>query len=190
MTTEAKAKKPVTVLVPSNKFITGQAAIETAIDKAKKAGESVMISLQIIACSTIKHTAEHGDIRVIRKLLADLPEGMRKVAMATFIDKFGTVRFDEEGEVHYDKSRKLNLAEAVRTAWWKTAKEAVYVPFNLVQEAQKFYERAVKRFEKQDATKGDDIPVEGLQLLHDAIVSMQVPAVPANTNVKTPKKAA
>lgn len=175
-------KKPVNVLVTANKFITGQKEIESAIDKAVKAGNTVQQSFQIIACSALKHTAEHGDIRVIRKLLDSLPEAMRKVAMSTFIDKFGTVRFDEEGQAYYDKGKKLDLAGAVRTAWWKTAKEATYAPFVTVNELEKVYERAVKRFEKQDATKGDDIKATDLRAIRDLIDSLN--GKPARKQVK------
>jgi len=178
VTTEATAE-PLHV-VSRDSLYTTLKAIDTALEAVIVAGNTVQQEYQRIACSSILHLATHKDIRVIRKLLETLPEGMRKKSMATFIDKFAPVTFDEEGQVFYNKDKKLRLGEALAMPWWKAAKEAVYIPFVFTAEVEKLLMRAAKRLDKADADKGDQITAEQLNALAELMASFKV----ANTAKK------
>lgn len=153
-------------LVAHAKLYKTSTAINEAIGKVVKKAQSVQLEYQRIACSAIVHLHEHKDIRVIRRLLDTMPEGMRKVAMATFFDRYSQVRFDAEGQAHYDANKKTQLGLALEQAWWKTVKESVYTPFVFEAEVQKLIDRAEKRFEKGiDKSKGDALNLAQIDAL-------------------------
>jgi hypothetical protein len=167
----AKSQKTEKVqLVTEKALYKSTAEINTAVEKAVKQGVSLQTAYQKIACSAIVHLGTHKDIRVIRNILDTLPEGLRKVAMATFFDRFAPVRFDDEGQVHYDDTKKVQLGLALETAWWKTAKEATYTPFVFEAEIQKLIDRASKKLEKGvDTSKGDSLSTEQINGLRALI---------------------
>lgn len=171
VTTEA-TNEP-THVVSRDSLYTTLKAIDTALEAVIVAGNTVQQEYQRIACSSILHLATHKDIRVIRKLLETLPEGMRKKSMATFIDKFAPVSFDEEGEVHYNKDKKLRLGEALAMPWWKAAKESVYIPFDFIAQSEQLLMRAAKRLDKADAEKGDKITAEQLNAFAEFLNSIK-----------------
>jgi len=166
-TVVAKADNSNTPIVTKESLYKTTKAIEAAIVAAIAAGNTVQQEYQRIACSAMVHLYQHGDIRIVRHLLATLPEGMRKVSMATFFDKFAPVTFDDDGEVHYNKERKLDLAGALSLAWWKAAKEAVYTPFVLEAELKKLIEKASKKLAK-GVKEGDHVTNTMLVTLQSA----------------------
>lgn len=154
-------------------------AIDAAIVAAGNDTKKVMLEYQVIGCSVALHLAEHHDIRVVRNLLASFHEGMRKAAMSAFLDKFATLTFDEEGECHYAKDKKLNLADALKTSWWKVGRpEAAYRPFNMVAELKALLGRAKAKVDKANPDKGDLVNFEmvgKLQVLAEQLDSQFSP---------------
>lgn len=162
-----KENKP---LVSQAKLLKTTAEITKAIEAAVAKGNSLQLEYQRIACSAIVHLHENKDIRVIRNLLDTMPEGLRKVAMATFFDRYSQVRFDDEGQAHYDADKQTQLGLALEKAWWKTVKESVYTPFVFEAEVQKLIEKAEKRFEKGvDTSKGDKLSIAQIDALRSLI---------------------
>lgn len=157
-------------LVSKAKLLTSTARIEAAIKAAVTNAKSVQMEYQLIACSAILHLGTHKDIRVIRNILDTMPESLRKVAMATFFDRYAPVAFDEEGQVHYDDDKKVQLGFALEQAWWKTVKETVYTPFVFITEVEKLITKAEKRFDSGvDVEKGDELNAAQIQSLRALI---------------------
>lgn len=161
-----KTKEAAKPFFKQAQLYTTTAQINDAIAKAVKSANTVQLAYQKIACSAIVHLHEHKDIRVIRNLLDTMPEGLRKVAMATFFDRYAQVRFDDEGQAHYDATKKTQLGLALEKAWWKTVKESVYTPFVFQAEVQKLIDRAEARFTKGvDTSKGDKLNIKQIAAL-------------------------
>lgn len=159
-------------LVNKDSLYTTQVAIDEAIELAVVSGNNLQVEYQRIACSVILHVAKHHDIRVARKLVETLPEGMRKRSMSAFIDKFAPVSFDEEGEMHYDKNKKADIAGSLSFAWWKAASEGKYVPFILANELQKLLDRAMKRLDRADPERGDVVTGEQVAALSRLVATV------------------
>lgn len=159
--TVAKEVKQVEILTPivtEGQLYKTAKAIEMAIAKAVVAGNALQVEYQLIACSLMTHLHQHKDIRLIRNFLGSLPEGMRKKSMSVYFEKFAQVMFDDEGEVHFDKERKLDLAGALALGWWKAAKETPYIPVNLLY-IQKYIQTLLNKIDKA-AAKGEVVPTE------------------------------
>lgn len=143
--------------------------IDAVIEAAQLSSRDIMELYQNLACSALYHVAKHGDIRVARKLLASLHDGMHKASMCAFFDKYGTIEFDDEGECYYNAEKKLKLGEALNTKWYKAKKQPTYTPFNLADELQKLLSRGMKRIDKADGAKGDFVTAETLNRLADLV---------------------
>lgn len=157
-------------------------AIEAAIREAKSSTISVMLEYQKIACSCIKHVLEHKDITVIRNLLDNWPEALRKVAISGFLDAYAPVKFEQDEAtkktvVHFskeryaspqfvtDEARHATLESACGNAWYNMAqtKEPEYKPFNLYTMLMRVVTQARNKFDKGvDATKGDYLPADAI----------------------------
>lgn len=148
------------------------AAIQSAIEAALVAGNSVQHEQQRIVCSVLLHVATHKNIHVVRNFLNTLPESNRKVSMSAFVERFGTVSFDDKGVAHYDKDKKLNLAGALALAWWKATKEEGYVPFSFAKEVAKLLTKAEKRLVKARPEEGDVISPEEVASLRNLYNSL------------------
>lgn len=152
-------KEAANTVVSKDSLYTSTKAINDAVTKAVSATMETQLEWQRILCSAIQHLATHKDIRVIRNIRTNAPEGLRKASMDAFIDKFAPVTFDDKSEVHYNAERKLDLHGAMNLPWWKAAKETPYVPVNDKQELGKFISRMEKRFAKANPELGDHISI-------------------------------
>lgn len=118
--------------------------------------------IQIAACAAIVHLVKHGDIRIIRNQLNNMPTSMRRNALAAFFDAYAPVMFADDGAVALDKQRlktwkQQGIAPALAQPWHTINKEAEYKPFDFYVELNKLIERAEKRLGKADVDKGDKV---------------------------------
>ncbi len=169
-------------------LLTSTKAIEAAIAEAKIAGDKAQNLYQTAACSALQHLYVHKDIRVIRNLLNTMSEGMRKKAMATFIDKFGQVTFDDKGEVHYNGERKLDLNGALNMAWWKAAAESVYVPYILEAKIKKILDDAKNKLAK-GLKEGDHVTTSLIAALEKTLADF-APATPTEAQLEASQQIA
>lgn len=118
-----------------------QATQNRNIDKGLKGYQSLALAVMV-------HVANHKDIRVLRKFIEDMPEGLRIKAMAVYFSKYAPVKMDDEGVFHYDPMGKLQLGLAMENAWWKSTPPERIQPFNFDVELQRLVDKAKKRMEK------------------------------------------
>lgn len=159
-------------LVSKESLYVTQQAIDEAIDRAIVSGNDLQTEYQRVACSVILHVAKHHDIRVARKLVETLPEGLRKRSMSAFLDRFAPISFDEEGVMTYDKNKKADIGGSLSFAWWKAASEGKYIPFILSNELQKLLDKAMKRLDKANPDKGDVVTGEQVAALSKLVASV------------------
>lgn len=174
MTKKANEKKAQ--VLAQGKLYKTEADIAKAIVAAEKKGNSVQNEYWTIAASLLVHLAKHKDIRIIRRVIEGFPEGMRKNSMLAYFEKFGSVRVlteenaitfkGQKGDIVYDAKRKLNLAGALETPWWKAAKEPEYKAFDLdkmIDNVIRLADRKMK--DGVSADKGDKLDAKKLAAL-------------------------
>ena len=147
-------------------------AINEAIKNVVKAGHSVQHEYQRILCSAMLHVATHKNIHIIRNVLDTVPAGTRKASMCAFVDMFAPVSFDDKGVAHYNKAKKLRLADAYKLPWWKAKKEETYTPFVLHTMLGKFLQRCEKHLLVAKPEEGDLISPEQVAALRKAYLAM------------------
>lgn len=166
-------KKTVPVL-SVKQLIKTDSDIQLAIAKAQKAGNTVQLDYQRIACSMLVRLAETKDIRPVVAMIEGMPEAFRKKPMKEFFAAFGNVRIgdteEDAGKLYYCGKKKLQLGHALEKAWWTMSKESAYVPFNFETEVQKLIDRATKRMEKGiSVEKGDNLTHSQINALRNVI---------------------
>lgn len=165
----------------------GEVAIFKEQEKQNKTIDKGLKGYQSIAIAVMVHLAQNGDIRVVRKFFENMPEGLRIKAMKVYFEKYAPVTFDDEGEVHYNKDGKLQLALAMENAWWKAAPPERMVPFNFDAELARLVDKAVKRMEKN--VEGDVIDKQTVEAVRLLATRKNV-IVTETTAITTPKAVA
>ena len=116
------AKETTKAVITEKDLFKDEKAASAAEEKAVTAGQSLQKTYQRIVCTYLVHLAKHKDIRVIRRMLDNMPQSLRKDSMQKFILQYGTVKAveDENGKAtyHYDGTKKLQLGLALEKAWW------------------------------------------------------------------------
>lgn len=170
-TKTAPAPKVVAQVVTQAQLYKSDAEVSKAILAAQKQGASLQKAYQRIAASALVHLATHGDIRVIRAMIEQFPEGLRVNSMLAYLERFGTVQvlIDPDTEVQtivHNASKKLNLAGALETQWWKAKKPEVYKPLDLDAMISNVIRLADARMQKGvSKEKGDNIDAKKLAAL-------------------------
>lgn len=172
----AKSETVKSAIVKETSLYKTLAQMESARVKAVKKGTTLGIDYQRILCSAIVHLAQSHDIRPIRNILETMPEGLRRNAAEAFLDKYATVKFDDDGVIHADKTRKPQLGLALENAWWKAAPQTPYKPFVFVNEVKALIAKAENKFTKGvDKAKGDNLSYADIEALR-AVIAPKAPA--------------
>lgn len=200
--TEAATAPAVAVAVPVANEVTAIAAvssqpaltedkllvttkeIEQAIAAAVTISKDAMELYQLAACSTIVHLHKHSDIRLVRRLIDTIPEGMRKASMMAYFDRFAKVTFDDDDVATFDKDKSTDLAGALAMPWYKAKSQESFKPFNLLEVLIRARKQTAKKLEKGiQLDKGDLASQEMLNTLDAAIKTLEGQAaklLPAN----------
>lgn len=185
MTKETKKVKEPVFAITASQLLKTEKAINDAEKKASTNGNTVQQQYHIIAASALAHLAKNKDIRIIRRMIENFPASLRKNAMLTYLERFGQVRVLiegdllkpeykglDKGDIVFDKSKTLKLADALSTAWWTAANEPVYKPLDTQAALGQFiamHERRIKQGVSKE--KGDNVDLkllEKLKALHKA----------------------
>jgi hypothetical protein len=139
--------------------------INKAIDDAMITVKTVQLDFQRIACSIIQHVGTHGDIRIVRNLFSKLEDSMlnRDSSMQKFFDLYASVSFDDEGEVHFDRTKATRLNAALVKPWWKALPKAKYVPYSFNALVGQLYEQGLKKLDNM--REGDILDMEQLNAI-------------------------
>ena len=187
--TEEKFDKSVKPFITSKQLYKTEELAYEAEQKAVQSVASANILYQRVVCSYIVHLAEHGDIRIIRRMLDSFPESLRKDSMQKFLDVFGQVEFrsSDEGNkstAFFAKGKKLRLGEALEKPWFKMTKPQEYRPFILATLLDELITKAENRLTKGiSEEKGDLVShaqVTALRSAHSALIDLE----PKETSIK------
>lgn len=168
--TKEKSVKANAPVIAESKLFKTDTEIAKAIVAAEKKGASLQSDYQRIAASAIVHLAKHKDIRIIRRMMEQFPEGLRRNTMLAYLERFGQVTVQnveqEKGSeqvIVFDAKKKLDLNGALTTQWWKAAKEPEYKPLDLEAMINNVINLAEKRLQKGiSADKGDKVDAKTL----------------------------
>ena len=161
-------------------------AINEACATFHTRGQSLQSEAHKIACSVLHHVGEHGDVRVVTKFLATMPEMSRTNAVRAWFEEFGPVAFDTKGPL-FVKDKATKIGEAIAIPFWKFKQEQPYQPVD----AAKALDKLIKRLVKDTKETGTDhsVTIAALRLVPVHIVTVETqPTVeqtvePASTNV-------
>lgn len=154
-------KKAKVAIISTQELLADTKAIMASIDSAVSDTVALQRIYQVIGCSVIQHLAINKDIMLVRRLFDKMSVSLNVNSMKEFINKYAPVSFDDEGEVHYDKTRDVKLGEAMENAWWKAKAQAPYKPFDFNAELDKLLKRATSKLEKPK--EGDEVTQEQIQ---------------------------
>lgn len=132
--------------------------IDARIVLLHKNGQRLQTEMHKLACSVLLHVGESGDVRVVQKFLAAMPEMSRTNGLRNWFEQFGPVKFNvsEDGveTVVHVKGGKTKLGDAMAKPFWKfSAKEGQpYEPIDM----QKYIEQQMKKLEKDAEKTGRD----------------------------------
>lgn len=124
------------------KLYENAAEMDAAIIKFSKRGQSLQQEAHKIACSALLHVGKHGNINVVAKVLAGIPEMGRANALRDWFAAFGPVAFVQNAPV-FVKGKPTRLGEAMDEPFWKFSPEKPYQP----AEPVKMIEAMIKRLQ-------------------------------------------
>lgn len=137
------------------------AEIDKAILSIKGRGVKLDADIQKAALSIIKHVDQHSDTTIADRLFNAMPAGSRRLALAEYLVAFGKMRTlkndspDDKARLAlghvfaFDKERKTDMEEAVKTPWYEMRKEPdVAEVFDVQAAVAALLKRAAKAKEK------------------------------------------
>lgn len=148
------------------KLIVGTQAISKAVVSIKTRGAKLDADIQLAGVSILAHIEEHGNVTLLNDLMAALPKGARKNAMAEWAMANGKVRLNEgpnrkDMPFLYDKARITSIDKAWEKPWYDFAPTP-----DLIQSFD--VQAAVAKILKQVASArkaNPDVKIEGEALL-------------------------
>jgi hypothetical protein len=132
------------------------AEIDKAVLAFHKKGQTLQSEAHKLACSVLRHLGEHGDIRVVAKFIASMPEMSRANALRAWFEAFGPIAFDKN-EPSYAKAKPVKLGEAIEMPFWKFKPEPEYVPLDAAAALEKLIKRLVKDAKETGADHNETI---------------------------------
>lgn len=129
-------------------LISGAAEINKAIDSIATRGSRLRTDIHKAAVSCLAHIEAHGDVTVLSKLDAALPQGSNIKRMRLWAEAHGKVFFDEDTkEYRFSKKSETSVENAMETHPFDFNKEVekTETVFDLTAEIIKLAERAQKK---------------------------------------------
>jgi hypothetical protein len=130
------------------KLLTGSEAINAAINSIANRGKKLRADIHKAAVSCLAHIEAHGDVTVLSKLDAALPQGANVKRMRAWAEAHGKVVFDDETKAYKfrkNSSTKIDDACAVHPFDFQKSDDGTEKAFDLVAEIVKLAERATKK---------------------------------------------
>ena len=116
-------------------LITTDAAIESAIGKAKTQGATLQASFHRIAVSIVARMLETKDhntcVRLVNAMIEALPAMTRKNAMRSWVEEFTGYTFNKEDKAFVFAKKegfKTDLRAAIATPFWDFKPEVDFAP--------------------------------------------------------------
>ena len=148
------------------KLITGKSKIMAAIALVASSGKKWENDVQVLAMSTMAHSAKHRECSLMNSLVDAMPKGGRANALRAYFDKFSCGTYVEaQGKTpahfSFDKDKKHDHKGAAETTWSTFKPETPYQPIDICRQL----ELLLNRVEKDTKTEYDTELVDGLRKL-------------------------
>lgn len=108
-----------------------QKQIDAACVALHASAQTVQTEMHKVAVSVLVHYAKNNDKRVVLKLIQAMPESARVNSLREWFNKFGTMTIGAKDEIVTAPGKKLQLADAIKTPFWKFSPEKDYVPMDV-----------------------------------------------------------
>lgn len=138
--------------------------------------------IQLYLLSELAHIAEHKNPTRLNSFFeAMLGKGARVQAMSAFVQKFGTIKFDEtkgeKGKFVIDNSKTFDLEAAKLVKWYSMKPEQALKSFDMSAQITRILQSAVNHAANAErANLGDKIDMELVQKLIDLGFKVEFPS--------------
>lgn len=131
-------------------LITGNDAINTAIENIKASGKKLDALIHQVAVSCINHVELHGDIRVCNRLIDSMPKSSRRLALIKWFEDYGKLSYTTETKnFAYDNNKETDLTTAQAVPFWEHTKEQNPMIFDLDKAINNLIKRAESAMNKE-----------------------------------------
>lgn len=170
------------------KYTTFKSAVDLnkAIDGVVADSKTLQDKIQNVAFGILCHAVKHGDYTMATRLINELADGVRKVALVEYFVLAG-LKINEEGDgFSYWAGADFikNKAEELKTTMWWTLKPAnPYKGFDLKAELARLLKKAENEAKKAEKFKqaGDADSAELVKIDVEMLASLK--ALSANANL-------
>lgn len=168
------------------------ADLNTAIDKVVTDSKTLQDKIQNISWGILCHAVKHGDYTMAARLVNELADGVRKVALVAYFELAG-LKVNEAGDGFSDWAGadfiKSRADELKNTMWWTLKPANPYKGFDLKAELARLLKRAEAETKKAEGFRqsGDTASAElvkidssmlaQLKALQSAPVAADLPAI-------------
>lgn len=158
------------------------AQFEKSVLSSKIAGEKVSDSIHSLAVDALENMLEHGQRAYVDFLLANLPKGIKAVAVKAWFIKYGPFGVKDD-ELTYNKGKMkaivdklIQLEEARQNPFWtiESEKKVSQVVFELDKDFEAFIKREVKKLVLAKAAGKDTVADEIKLIRLAAAMDMEI----------------
>lgn len=160
MNKQGKIAKTASKAAPVVDIIKKISEIKAECARVQTVGAALQQDIHRLACSVLKHTAQHGRIQVLEQFIDAMPAMVRVNSLQLWFETFGQLTYNAlEGEKkrawRIDRSKKLRLGEAMEKPFWKfkALEGAQYTPIKM----DDYLDQQIKKLEKDIKA----VPVQG-----------------------------
>lgn len=166
--------------------------LNKAIDTVVADSKSLQGNIQNVAWGILCHAVKHGDYTMAARLVNELADGVRKVALVSYFELAG-LKVNEAGDGFSDWAGaefvKSKAEELKSTMWWTLKPANPYKGFDLKAELARLLKRAESENKKAEGFRqaGDNASAElvkidtsmlaQLKALQSAPVAAELPAM-------------
>lgn len=129
------------------------ADLNTAIDKVVADSKTMQDKIQNVAFGILCHAVKHGDYTMATRLVNELADGVRKVALVAYFETAG-LKVNEAGDGFSDWAGaefiKERAEELKTTMWWTLKPANPYNGFDLKAELARLLKRAENEGKKAE----------------------------------------
>lgn len=128
--------------------------------------------IHVAAVSCLAHADEHGDITLMRNLIAALGKSQRKNAVLDWAQAFGKFTYNEvTKELDYCKTASTNIEGAIAAPFWEFRPDPEYHQFDMVAALASLLKKAEKA--AQSTKQAIPVPSQALVELRALAASVK-----------------
>jgi hypothetical protein len=126
-------------------MIVGAELINKEIASIRKSVGTLENKIHVAAVSCLAHAGEHGDVTLMRNLVAALGKSQRKNALLDWAQAFGKFVYNETTkELDYCKTNNTDIDGAIASPFWEFKPEQAYQQFDMAAALAALLKKAEK----------------------------------------------